>query len=132
MINYIRLATAARMYNYRARSQQPLIGRRRGIELVGGLAKRIYDFREQQVERIKAGLVRPSQVLTTANLGEFADPALFDSLQTAYRAGQSQFANQRNSVVLVVVGVELAVSFVIAVVFLRRTRPLTVIEQTGG
>jgi len=130
MVNYVRLATAARMYNYRARAKQPLFGSRRGMAVVDGLAKRIYDFRKEQLAKIKSGALRPSQVLTVGNLADLGDPALYEDLLAAYRAGQEQFTNQRNSVVFVVMAVELAFSFLIAALVLRRVRPLTVITQS--
>ncbi|MEZ5361285.1 MAG: hypothetical protein R2748_02810 [Bryobacterales bacterium] len=127
IIHYIRLAVASRTYHWKARHQLPLVGKRRGLERVVAIAKQVYDFRTEQIERIKSGALPPSQVLTRANLGDLGDPKLLADLRGSFFDGQDQFTNQRNAVVLGVFAVEVGISFLIAVVFLRRRRPVTVI-----
>jgi len=127
IVNYVQLSTVSRWYNYRARRRLPLVGRRAGLAEVQEIAKKVYDFREQQLALIESGGVRPSQVLSRANLGELSDPNLLRDLEMSFQAGQSQFTLQRNLVLVVLLGVELAISFLIAVLFLRRARPLNVL-----
>ena len=128
IIHYVRLAVASRNYHWKARHHLPLVGRRRGLDRVVAIAKQVYDFRSAQVERVKAGALRPAQVLTRGNLGELGDPQLLAELRTAYTDGQAQFANQRNAVVFVLFAVEIGISFLIAILFLRRRRPVTVVR----
>ncbi len=128
IINYVRLAVAARNYHFKARRSKPLMGERAGYEEVEGIARRVFDFRNQQLDLLLEKKIRPSQVLTRENLGELGEAELLPALRSAYHAGQDQVTNQRNAVLLVVFAVELAISFGIAVVFLRRRRPATVIE----
>ncbi len=129
IVHYVRLAMAARWYNYRARQRLPLVGERAGLPRVTTIAKRVFDFRARQLERIESGAVRPSQVLTPANLGELGRPELLADVRQAYRAGQDQFTWQRNSVVFVLLGFELGISFLLAVLYLRRARPLVVVQS---
>lgn len=126
--HYVRLANASRSYWWKARQRDPLIGDRAGIDTVRTIAKRVYDFREAQIAGIKEGSVRPSRVLTVENLGDLGRPELLAELTEAYDAGERQFEGQRNSVVFVLLGLELALSFGIAVVFLQRRRPLIAID----
>lgn len=126
--HYVRLANASRSYWFKARQREPLIGERSGLATVRDIAKRVYDFREMQVSGIEDGSVRPSRVLTIENLGDLGRPELLAELTEAYDAGERQFEGQRNSVVFVLLGLELALSFGIAVVFLQRRRPLIAIE----
>ena len=128
IIHYIRLAVASRNYHWKARHHLPLVGERRGLGRVVAIAKKVYDFRAAQIDRIKAGGLTPSQVLTRRNLGELGDPKLLRELRTAYLDGQAQFSNQRNAVVFAVFGVEVGISFLIAILFLRRRRPVTVVR----
>ncbi len=123
IINYIRLATASRMYHRQASTRKPLIGAPAGYETIEGIARRVFDFRKEQLARIDQRKIRPSRVLTPANLGELADPVLISELETAQQAGRDQFTNQRNAVVFVVIGFELVISFGIAVLFLRKRPP---------
>lgn len=132
IVNYVRLSTVSRWYNYRARRRLPLVGRRTGLMEVQRIAKKVYDFREEQLALIESGGVRPSQVLSTANLGELADPNLLRDLERSFQAGQAQFTRQRNSVVFVLIGGELAISFLIAVLYLRRARPLNVLATQAA
>lgn len=129
IVYYVRLAVAARWYNYRARRHLPLVGERKGLDRVNAIAKQVFDFRARQLERIENGSLRPSQALSAANLGELGRPEIFDELEASFTAGQEQFVAQRNSVVFVLIGVEIAVSFLIAVLYLRRKRPLVVVHS---
>lgn len=122
--HYVRLANASRSYWWRARQRSPLVGERAGKDTVRAIAKRVFEFRERQLAGIEDGSVRPSRVLTIENLGELGRPELLAELTAAYDAGERQFEGQRNSVVFVLLGLELALSFGIAVVFLQRRRPL--------
>ncbi len=128
IIHYVRLAVASRNYHWKARNHLPLVGERRGLERVITIAKQVYDFRTQQIDRVSEGALTPAQVLTRANIGELGDPRLLAELRTSYLDGQAQFSNQRNAVVLAVFAVEIGISFLIAVVFLRRRRPVTVVR----
>ncbi|MCB9383225.1 MAG: hypothetical protein H6509_01315 [Bryobacterales bacterium] len=130
IIHYVRLAVASRTYHWKARHQLPLVGKRRGLDRVIAIAKQVYDFRTEQIERIKAGSVPPSQVLTRANIGELGDPKLLADLRGSFVDGQNQFTNQRNSVLIGVFAIEVGISFLIAIVFLRRRRPVTVLGAT--
>ncbi|MBI1357018.1 MAG: hypothetical protein GC160_21980 [Acidobacteria bacterium] len=128
IINYVQLATAARNYHFKARHSHPLVGKLTGFEEVEGIARRVYDFRNEQLDLILNGKVDPSRVLTRENLGELGEPNLLPELRRAYGAGQDQVSNQRNAVVLAVLAVEIGISFGIAMLFLRRRRPATVIR----
>jgi hypothetical protein len=128
IINYVQLAVAARNYHFKARRVKPLVGKRAGFETVEGIARRVYDFRNQQIDLLLDERLQPSRVLTKENLGELGEAVLLPQLRDAYYAGQSQVTTQRNSVMLVVFAGELLFSFAIAVIFLRRRRPATVIE----
>jgi hypothetical protein len=127
IINYIRLAVAARNYHLKARHSEPLVGDLEGFEAVEGIARRVYDFRNEQIDLLLKGDMDPSRVLTKENLGELGEAQMMGRLRTAYFAGQSQVTNQRNAVVLLVFAGELVISFAIAAVILRRRRPATVI-----
>lgn len=127
IVYYVRLAVASRWYNYRARRHLPLVGARKGLEGVNAIAKRVFDFRARQLERIEQGALRPSQALSAANLGDLGRPEIFDELEASFTVGQDQFVAQRNSVVLLLIAVEIGISFLIAVLFLRRKRPFLVI-----
>ena len=129
IVHYVRLAVASRWYNYRARRQLPLVGERKGLAEVNAIAKRVFDFRARQLERIERGTLPPSQALSTANLGDLGRPELLAELETAFEAGQHQFTTQRNSVVFVLIAIEIGISFLIAVLYLRRARPLVVVHS---
>lgn len=128
IIHYIRLAVASRTYHWKARHRLPLVGKRRGLDRVIATARQVYDFRAAQVERVKAGELAPAEVLTRRNIGELGDPELLAELRASYLDGQAQFSSQRNAVVFVLFGVEIGISFLIAVLFLRRRRPVTVVQ----
>ncbi len=128
IINYMRLATASRLYHRQASTREPLVGAPAGRETIVGIARRVFDFRKRQLALIDQRRVRPSRVLTPANLGELAEPGLIEELETAHQAGRDQFTNQRNAVVFVVIGFELVISFGIAVLFLQRRRPSVVVR----
>ena len=128
IINYIQLAVAAQNYHFKARRVKPLVGKREGFDTVQGIARRVFDFRNAQLDLLLDKRIQPSRVLTKENLGELGEAVLVTELRDAYHAGQSQITWQRNSVLLVVFAGELLFSFAIAVVFLRRRRPATVIE----
>lgn len=129
VVHYVRLATASRWYNYRARHNLPLVGRRQGLDKVTAIAKRVFDFRNRQLQRIESGELRPSQAISRAELGDLGRPELLAELESAFDAGQQQFTNQRNAVVLAVFAVEIGISFLIAVLFLRRARPFVVVHE---
>lgn len=128
MVNYVRLATAARFYHARARTRRPLYGERAGFEQLESIARRVYDFRNAALVEVRARRLSPAKVLTPDKLGELADPRLFEQLHAAHLAGRSQFTNQRNSVVFVVLAFELLLSYGIATVILRRRRPAVVVR----
>ncbi len=128
IINYVRLAVAARNYHFKARRSNPLMGKREGYETVEGIARRVFDFRNQQLDLLLEDKIAPSRVLTKENLGELGEAKLLPELRNAFHAGQDQVTNQRNAVMLLVFAGELAISFAIAVLFLRRRRPATVIK----
>lgn len=132
IVNYVRLSTVSRWYNYRARRRLPLVGEREGLVEVQQIAKKVYDFREEQLELIESGGVRPSQVLSTANLGELGDLRLLRDLERSFQAGQSQFTFQRNAVIFVLLAAELLISFLIATLYLRRARPLVVVAEESA
>ena len=131
IVNYVRLATAARNYNWNARLKEPMVGKRKGMETVRSIAKSVHDFREKHVEGVKAGTVNPSEVLTRANLGDLGEPILVRTLRRAFLDGQDQFANQRNAVVFVLLGIELIISYFVAVFVIRRAKPWLVALEHG-
>ena len=128
IIHYIRLAVASRTYHWKARHHLPLVGERRGLDRVVEIAKQVYDFREAQIHRVETGAMSPAHVLTKRNLGALGDPALLAELRASYLDGQAQFSNQRNAVVFALFAVEIGISFLIAILFLRRRRPVTVVR----
>ena len=127
IVRYIRLAVAARTYNWRARQRRPLVGERRGQETVTAIAKRVFDFRAEQVEAILERRLRPETVLTAERIAEFADPSLLAELEEAYQDGQRQFENQRNSVVFAALAGEFGVAWLFVGLVIRQRRPPTVI-----
>ena len=128
IVNYMRLATASRLYHRQASKREPLIGPPAGYATIVGIARRVFDFRKEQLALIDQRRIRPSRVLTPANLGDLAKPALIQELESAHRAGKDQFTNQRNSVVFVVIAFELLISIGIAAVFLRRRQPAVLVR----
>jgi hypothetical protein len=123
VMNYVKLATASRLYAARIRQQDLLWGEPRGLEKLQSIAKRTADFRNENVELILAGKMRPSRVLTAEHLGELGSAELLEELEAAYGDARDQFYAQRNAVVWMVFLAQLAISLAIAVFFLQRRKP---------
>ncbi len=121
-MNYVRIATASRLYHYKIRSQELLWGKQKGLETLATIAQRSEDFRIKHLAKIRARTILPSQVLTAANLGDLGDPALLAEVERAYEEGRGQFLFQRNSMVFLVFLGQLAFSFGLAVLYLQRRR----------
>lgn len=124
-INYVRIATAGELYYDRIRRQELLWGEQRGLSTLASINRRTTDFRIQHVALIRAGMIRPSQVLTPTTLGELGDPALLEEMESAYEEGRAQFLNQRNSVVVFAFLLQLAGSFGIAILYLQKRKGQT-------
>ncbi len=124
LVNYVRLSTAVVIYYRRIRAQELIYGEQRGIETLRSIGRRVTEFRAHHLALVRARKFHPAQVLTTQNLGEFGDAALIAEIETAYTDGRSQFLNQRNAVVWLLLLVELGISFAFAVIFLQKQRPL--------
>ncbi len=131
IVTYLQLGTAAELYWRLARANKPPFGQRKGLLEIRGIAKGVFDFRNEQLERVRKGRIAPDRVLTAGNLGEFGDAAKLQSLRAAFRAGRDQFVNQRNLVVLAALAFQLAIGLLIALVFLR-PRPALITELNAG
>jgi hypothetical protein len=128
VMNYVKIATASRLYAARIRRQELLWGEQRGLDTLEAIAKRADDFRTENVSLILAGKMRPSRVLTAANLGELGSPELLAELESAYRDAREQFYGQRSALVWLVFLAQLGISLALAVLFLQRQRPHVQIE----
>ena len=127
MVTYLQLGTASELYWRQARMSTPPFGRRKGLDEIRDIAKSVFDFRNEQVDRVRRGHIAPERVLTAGNLSEFGDARRLETLRGAFQVGQAQFINQRNLVIFVALGVELLISLFIALAFLR-PRPALIIE----
>ena len=130
-MNYVKLATASRLYYARIRRQELLWGEQRGLDRLESIAKRAADFRTDNVALILAGKMRPSRVLTAEHLGELGRPELLAELEAVYRDARDQFYDQRSAVVWIIFLAQLAISFAVAVFFLQRRRPQVRIDLQG-
>lgn len=128
LMNYVKIATASRLYASRIRRQELLWGEQRGLDRLESIAKRAADFRTENVALILDGKMRPSRVLTAEHLGELGSTELRDELEATYRDARDQFYNQRNAVVWMVLAVQLGISLAVAVFFLQRRKPQVRIE----
>ncbi len=131
IVTYLQLGTASELYWRLARANKPPFGQRKGLLEIRGIAKGVFDFRNEQAERVRRGRIAADRVLTAGNLGEFGSAEKLKSLRAAFRAGRNQFVNQRNLAVLVVVAFELTIGLLIALVFLR-PRPALITELNAG
>jgi hypothetical protein len=122
LVNYVRVSTAVVLYHRRIRAQELLYGEQRGVETLRSIGQRVTEFRVHHLALVRARKMNPAEVLTAANLGEFGDPQLLTALETAYDDGRSQFLNQRNGVVGLLLLVQLGIGFGIAVIFLQKQR----------
>lgn len=123
VMNYIRLATASRLYAARIRRQDLLWGKPRGLEKLQAIAKQAADFRNENVDLILAGKIRPSRVLTAERLGELGSAELLAELEATYSDARDQFYAQRSAVVWMVFAAQLGVSLAVALFFLQRRKP---------
>jgi hypothetical protein len=105
-----------------------LWGEPRGLGKLRSIAKRVSDFRAENVEQILDGRMRPSRVLTAEHLGELGSAELLEELELTYSDARDQFYAQRSAVVWVVFLAQLAISLAIAVFFLQRRKPQVRIE----
>lgn len=128
VMNYVKIATASRLYASHIRRQELLWGEPRGLEKLQSIAQRAADFRTENVELILDGKMRPSRVLTTEHLGELGSGELLEELEATYNDARNQFYAQRNAVVGMVFLAQLAISLAIAVFFLQRRKPQVRIE----
>ena len=131
IVTYLQLGTASELYWRLAKANKPPFGQRKGLLEIRGIAKDVFDFRNEQVERVRKGRLAVGRVLTAGNLGEFGSAEKLKSLRAAFRNGRDQFVNQRNLVILVAVAVELSIGLLIALVFLR-PRPALITELNAG
>lgn len=131
IVTYLQLGTASELYWRLARANKPPFGQRKGLTAIRGIAKGVFDFRNEQVERVRKGRIAPSRVLTAGNLGEFGSAAKLKSLRAAFQDGRDQFINQRNLVILAAIAFELALGLLIALAFLR-PRPAMITELNAG
>lgn len=122
-MNYVRLATASRMYARHIRRQELIWGEPRGLEKLQAIAKRASDFRYENVDLILDGKMRPSRVLTTQHLGELGSAELLEELEATYKDARDQFYFQRSAVVWMVFMTQLGVSLSVALVYLQRRKP---------
>jgi hypothetical protein len=128
VMNYVKLATASRLYASHIRRQELLWGEPRGLEKLQSIAKRASDFRTENVELILDGKMRPSRVLTAEHLGELGSAELLQELEATYSDARDQFYTQRSIVASIVFLVQLVISLIIAVFFLQRRKPQVRIE----
>jgi hypothetical protein len=130
MVNYIKLSMSASAFLPAARHRKPLVGRRKGMETLVEIARKVYDFRSRQLSKVRAGEIRTAQVLTKANLGSLGERATLARLEQAYDEGHQQFTLQRNLVVLGVLAVQLQFGLVVALWIRRKAEGLVVVR--GG
>jgi hypothetical protein len=128
VMNYVKLATASRLYASHIRRQELLWGEPRGLEKLQSIAQRAADFRTENVEQILDGKMRPSRVLTAEHLGELGSAELLQELETTYSDARDQFYAQRSAVVFAVFLAQLAISLAIAVFLLQRRKAHVRIE----
>jgi len=131
VMNYVKTATASRLYASHIRRQELMWGEQRGLDRLESIAKRAADFRTDNVALILDGKMRPSRVLTVEHLGELGSTELRDELEATYRDARDQFYNQRNAVVWIVFAAQLGISLAIAVFFLQRRKPHVRIQLQG-
>ena len=127
-MNYVKIATASRLYASHIRRQELLWGEPRGLEKLQSIAKRAADFRTENVELILDGKMRPSRVLTAEHLGQLGSAELREELEQTYSDARDQFHAQRAAVVWMIFLAQLAISLAIAVFFLQRRKPQVRIE----
>lgn len=131
VMNYVKLATTSRLYAARIRQQDLLWGEPRGLEKLQAIAKRAADFRNENVDLILAGKMRPSRVLTAEHLGELGRPELLAELEATYKDARDQFYAQRSLVVWMIFATQLAISLAVALFFLQRRRPHARFDMRG-
>jgi hypothetical protein len=133
MVNYIKLAMSASSLLPAARSRKPLVGRRKGIDTLVEIARGVYDFRAEQLRRVRSGELRRGQVLTKQNLGAFGGRDMLARLEQAYAEGRQQYSSQRNLVILGVLAVQLQFGFVVSLWIRRRAEGFVVVRgRTEG
>jgi hypothetical protein len=93
------------------------------LEKLQSNAKRAADFRNENVDLILDGKIRPSRVLTAEHLGELGSAELLEELEATYSDARDQFYTQRSAVVWMVFLAQLGVSLVVALFFLQRRKP---------
>lgn len=131
VMNYVKLATASRLYASHIRRQDLLWGEPRGLEKLQSIAKRAADFRNENVDLILEGKMRPSRVLTAEHLGELGSPELLEELEATYSDARDQFYAQRSAVVWMIFLAQLGVSLAVALVFLQRRKPQVPVDLRG-
>ncbi len=128
MANYIKLSMSASALLPAARSRKPLVGRRKGIDTLVEIARGVYDFRAEQLRRVRDGEISRAHVLTRANLGAFGQRDLLARLEQAYNEGHRQYSSQRNLVVLGVLAIQLQFGFVVAMWIRRKAEAFVVVQ----
>jgi hypothetical protein len=128
MVNYIKLAMSASSLLPAARGRKPLVGRRKGIDTLVEIARGVYDFRAEQIRRVRSGEIRRGEVLTRRNLGAFGGRDMLARLEQAYAEGHSQYSSQRNIVVLGVLAIQLQFGFVVSLWIRRRAEGFVVVR----
>jgi hypothetical protein len=129
MVNYIKLSMSANALLPAARIRKPLVGRRKGMATLLEIARKVYDFRSEQLNRLRAGQIRSGEVLTRTNLGALGDPATLLRLEQAYEEGHQQFTVQRNMVLLGVLAVQLQFGAVVALWIRRKSAGFVVVRS---
>lgn len=128
MANYIKLSMSASALLPAARGRKPLVGRRKGIDTIVEIARGVYDFRAEQLRRVREGEIPRAHVLTKANLGAFGQRKMLARLQQAYEDGHRQYTSQRNLVVFGVLAVQLQFGFVVSMWIRRRAEGFVVVR----
>lgn len=131
MVNYIKLSMSASAFLPAARLRKPLVGRRKGMDTLVEISRGVYDFRSQQLSRLRAGEIRVAEVLTKANLGALGERATLARLEQAYDEGHQQFTVQRNLVLLGVLAVQLQFGLVVALWIRRKGEGFVVLRGSA-
>jgi hypothetical protein len=128
IINYVRLTMSARAFVPAARMRRPLVGRRKGMETLLEIARGVYDFRFEQMRRVRAGEIPRERVLAKANLGVFGERSTLSRLERAYQEGHRQFTLQRNLVVVGVLAVQLQFGLLVAMWIRKKAEAFVVVR----
>jgi hypothetical protein len=132
IVNYIRISMAARAFLPAARGRKPLVGPRKGLGTLVEIARAVYDFRSEQLRRVRAREISRGQVLTKSNLGALGERATLNRLEQAYQEGHRQFTVQRNLVVVGVLAVQLHFGLLVALWIRKKAEGLVVVRSRAA